>query len=447
MSFGRSARGSMRNLRGQSRPTNAPTPRDEPSGIRDGPSGPGERCTPGLRSRPGGIHDPRDQRPAQALRFRPGARRGLLHGQGRRGLRVPRRERRRQDNDDADRPRLSAADEGTVDLGRTAAPIVAAADLGLHARGARPLPADAGPGAAGVLRLALRRPAATGRVHDAMDVAAAVPDRRRTPTARRRASRRATSRRSSSSRPCCTTPTCCSWTSRSPGSIRSTSRCSSRHSSRCGDRGKTLVFSTHQLDMAEELCDRVAIIDHGRIVTAGPTRDVRRSTGHQVVRVATAAAATWPGSGAARGDRHATRPGLHGAPGRSRRRPAGESSGGDAAGTMSSGSRSPIRRSRRSSSSGSARSIARSGRWRRAAEAADEPARTTSAAIARREFLVRVRTRSFVLGTLLLVVGVVAIAFVPVIVASSIGRATQRSASRRPTEPRGRSRGDARGRC
>jgi len=54
------------------------------------------------------------------------------------------------------------------------------------------------------------------------------------------------------------------------------------------DRGKTLVFSTHQLDQAEELCDSVAIIDHGRIVTAGPTRDVKRSTGHQVVRFATA---------------------------------------------------------------------------------------------------------------------------------------------------------------
>ena len=54
------------------------------------------------------------------------------------------------------------------------------------------------------------------------------------------------------------------------------------------DRGKTIVFSTHQLEQAEELCDAVAIIDHGRIVTAGPTREVKRSTGHQVVRVATA---------------------------------------------------------------------------------------------------------------------------------------------------------------
>ena len=29
------------------------------------------------------------------------------------------------------------------------------------------------------------------------------------------------------------------------------------------DRGKTIVFSTHQLEMAEELCESVAIIDHG----------------------------------------------------------------------------------------------------------------------------------------------------------------------------------------
>ena len=54
------------------------------------------------------------------------------------------------------------------------------------------------------------------------------------------------------------------------------------------DRGKTILFSTHQLDQAEELCDSVAIIDHGRVITSGTTREVKRSTGHQVIRVATA---------------------------------------------------------------------------------------------------------------------------------------------------------------
>ncbi|HEY5434860.1 MAG TPA: ATP-binding cassette domain-containing protein [Candidatus Limnocylindrales bacterium] len=53
------------------------------------------------------------------------------------------------------------------------------------------------------------------------------------------------------------------------------------------DAGKTLVFSTHQLEQAEALCDSVAIIDHGRIVASGSTRDVRRSTGRQAVRIAT----------------------------------------------------------------------------------------------------------------------------------------------------------------
>ncbi|HEU0243801.1 MAG TPA: ATP-binding cassette domain-containing protein [Candidatus Limnocylindrales bacterium] len=55
------------------------------------------------------------------------------------------------------------------------------------------------------------------------------------------------------------------------------------------DRGKTLVFSTHQLEQAEALCDSVAIIDHGRVVAAGATRDVRRSTGRQAIRFATSA--------------------------------------------------------------------------------------------------------------------------------------------------------------
>jgi ABC-2 type transport system ATP-binding protein len=51
-------------------------------------------------------------------------------------------------------------------------------------------------------------------------------------------------------------------------------------------RGTTLVFSTHQMEMVEELCEAVALIDRGRLVLAGPIRDVKRSTGRQVVRLA-----------------------------------------------------------------------------------------------------------------------------------------------------------------
>jgi ABC-2 type transport system ATP-binding protein len=52
------------------------------------------------------------------------------------------------------------------------------------------------------------------------------------------------------------------------------------------DRGKTLVFSTHQMETVEELCQSIAILDRGRVVVRGSVRDVRRSTARQVVRLA-----------------------------------------------------------------------------------------------------------------------------------------------------------------
>jgi len=51
-------------------------------------------------------------------------------------------------------------------------------------------------------------------------------------------------------------------------------------------RGKTLIFSTHQMETVEELCESIAILDRGRVVIGGSVREVRRSTGRQVVRVA-----------------------------------------------------------------------------------------------------------------------------------------------------------------
>jgi ABC-2 type transport system ATP-binding protein len=51
------------------------------------------------------------------------------------------------------------------------------------------------------------------------------------------------------------------------------------------DRGKTLVFSTHQMETVESLCEAVAIIDHGRLVASGSLREVKRSTGRRGVRV------------------------------------------------------------------------------------------------------------------------------------------------------------------
>ena len=50
-------------------------------------------------------------------------------------------------------------------------------------------------------------------------------------------------------------------------------------------RGATLVFSTHQMEMVEELCEAIAIIDKGRLVLGGPILDVKRSTGRRIVRL------------------------------------------------------------------------------------------------------------------------------------------------------------------
>jgi ABC-2 type transport system ATP-binding protein len=54
------------------------------------------------------------------------------------------------------------------------------------------------------------------------------------------------------------------------------------------DRGRTVVFSTHQMEVAEALCESVAIVDRGRMVVGGPLREVRRSTGRRMVRVSVA---------------------------------------------------------------------------------------------------------------------------------------------------------------
>ena len=41
-------------------------------------------------------------------------------------------------------------------------------------------------------------------------------------------------------------------------------------------RGKTVLLTTHLMEEAERLCDRVAIIDHGRVVDIGPPEELVR---------------------------------------------------------------------------------------------------------------------------------------------------------------------------
>ncbi len=57
------------------------------------------------------------------------------------------------------------------------------------------------------------------------------------------------------------------------------------------DRGKTVVLTTHYMDEAERLCDRVAIIDQGKIIAQGsPAELIARLGGDHIVEFALEAA-------------------------------------------------------------------------------------------------------------------------------------------------------------
>jgi len=50
-------------------------------------------------------------------------------------------------------------------------------------------------------------------------------------------------------------------------------------------RGKTIIFSTHQLEQAEELCQDIVIINKGQSVVQGSVREVKRQHGRNVARL------------------------------------------------------------------------------------------------------------------------------------------------------------------
>jgi ABC-2 type transport system ATP-binding protein len=51
------------------------------------------------------------------------------------------------------------------------------------------------------------------------------------------------------------------------------------------DDGKTLIFSTHQMETVEAICESIAIVDRGRVVVGGSLREIRRSAGRRLVHV------------------------------------------------------------------------------------------------------------------------------------------------------------------
>ena len=49
----------------------------------------------------------------------------------------------------------------------------------------------------------------------------------------------------------------------------------------CSDAGLTVFLSTHSLEVAEELCERIAIIQHGEIVTLSTLEQLRAEQGRE----------------------------------------------------------------------------------------------------------------------------------------------------------------------
>jgi ABC-2 type transport system ATP-binding protein len=46
-------------------------------------------------------------------------------------------------------------------------------------------------------------------------------------------------------------------------------------------RGKSVFFSTHVLEVAEKICDRIGIIHKGRIIAEGTMADLRTKAGRE----------------------------------------------------------------------------------------------------------------------------------------------------------------------
>ena len=193
------------------------------------------------------------------------ARRGRLVG-------LPRAERRRQDDDDALHLRARDARRRRRSAG-TARPIDAATRLRFgympEQRGLYPRMRVGEQLAYFGQHHGLSRHDARTQVRR---VAGAVRARRTGRSPSSRTSRTATSSGSSSRRRSSTTRSCSSSTSRSAASTRSASR---RWPSVLRERARAgvgVVFSSHQLDLVEEVCEDVVIISRGRVVAEGGDR-------------------------------------------------------------------------------------------------------------------------------------------------------------------------------
>lgn len=50
-------------------------------------------------------------------------------------------------------------------------------------------------------------------------------------------------------------------------------------------QGKTIIFSTHQMEQAEKLCDRICLINEGRVVLYGSLGEIKRNHGDDTIHM------------------------------------------------------------------------------------------------------------------------------------------------------------------
>ena len=51
------------------------------------------------------------------------------------------------------------------------------------------------------------------------------------------------------------------------------------------DKGCTIIFSTHNMQSVEEICDDIALINHSKVVLSGKVSDVRAQFGKGMINV------------------------------------------------------------------------------------------------------------------------------------------------------------------
>jgi len=51
------------------------------------------------------------------------------------------------------------------------------------------------------------------------------------------------------------------------------------------ENNRTIIFSTHLMEQAEELCDEICLINHGRQVLGGPVREIKRGFGWRYIAI------------------------------------------------------------------------------------------------------------------------------------------------------------------